>query len=301
MFDPKKVEGQYPPIVTPCDRDGNLDEAGLKSVIQYMLEGGVHGIFAMGSCGEHPSYTREQRRRVVEICAGEIGGKVPLMVGVHTNCLADTIALTKEAQGLGADMAVATPPWYFAHGQAELIDYYRRLTEATEFPMFLYHIPGVGKGNGFTPDTLKQLAQNPYIIGVKDSSTSFHNTKEFIKATKDIPDFKVFQGMDSLTGVTVLYGGHGAVNGLSNVAPKLLNEVYAAAKAGDLERLRDLDEKVMTLIGIYFAGPAGIAQVKTAMDLLGVCGPYTFSPMMVPGAEVREKVKSILVELGMLG
>src|SRR3954468_16378076 len=236
---PGPLRGIIPPLVTPLlDRD-RLDLAGLERLIEHVLGGGGHGLFLLGATGEGPSLSHRRRCEVVERACAQVGGRVPVLVGITDTSFAESIEMAEHAADAGAGAVVLAPPYYFPAGQPELAEYVESIAAALPLPLHLYNMPSHTK-LAFEPDTIARALQIPNIVGLKDSSGQlvyFHKVQSLAAAR---PDFALLMGPEELLAESVLLGAHGGVCGGANLAPRLYVDLYQAARRGDLERIRAL-------------------------------------------------------------
>lgn len=296
MFD---LHGIVPPVVTPLNADESLDEAGLERQLSRLVDAGVHGMFFLGSTGEEPSLRDAERARAIAVAARVLNGRIPLIVGTMASSTARAIDNIRTAERQGADAVAVTPPHYYPSGGAdEQIAHYRACAAATELPVIIYNIPSTTKVN-MAAETMARIADIPNVIGLKDSSADFLHFLRILAAMKGRPDIRCLIGSPALTGAAILYGGNGGVPGVSNVDPQTMLDVYAAATAGDVVRLRELQPRVHALVKISSFGQ-NIVCLKTALELMGICAAHCTAPMQPLSPEKREGVAGVLRDLGLL-
>lgn len=299
----RPLTGIYPPLVTPLADPDTLDVAALERLVGHVLAGGVHGLFLLGTTGEGPGLSQRLKGEVVERGLKFVGGRVPVLVGVTDNAFAESVRLAERAAAAGALAVVLAPPHYFQMSQAELGGYVERFAAASPLPVMLYHIPHLTR-TGFEVGTVGRLAQHPRVIGIKDSGGQMQYQHEVRLAVAGRPDFTVLVGPEELLAEAVLLGAHGAMCGGANMLPKLYVDLYHAARAGDLPRVRELHERVMRISGtIYTVGGGGSSYfrgLKCALSLLGLCSDVLAEPYRPLSGPERERVRGHLRELGML-
>ncbi len=276
---PQPLTGIVPPLLTPLTPQGELDTAGLEQLLERVIEGGVSGVFVLGTTGEAPSLSYEVRRQTITAACQQAAFRVPVLVGVTDSAPSETIALAKHAAEAGAQAIVAAPPFYFPMNQQEMIAYFTDLAEQSPLPLYLYNMPGMTKV--FIEDgTVAELMKHENIIGVKDSSGDMNHFHRLMRLAAADPKFTVLIGPEELTAEAMLFGGHGGVNGGANLHPRLYVAMAEAAAAGDLPRARRLHSQVMQLAAMYRSSASSstiIASLKYALSQLGVCGESTSS------------------------
>lgn len=293
-------KGIIPPMVTPLvDRD-TLDVAGLEKLVEHILDGGVHGLFLLGTTGEAPALSYQLRAELIELSTKRVAGRVPVLVGITDTSFVESIRMANKAADCGADAVVLAPPYYFPAGQPELIEYVEHLCQELPLPLFLYNMPGCTKLN-LEPDTVKKLANLDKIIGLKDSSGNmvyFHKVKAMFKDRKD---FRLLTGPEELLAESVLLGGDGGVCGGANLFPKLYVDLYNAATAGDLAKVVELHEKVIYIsTTIYSVGKYGssfLKSVKSTLSLMGICSDFVSEPFHRFESPEKAKVQTLLDSL----
>ena len=295
-----QFRGIIPPMITPLLNEEELDLRGLERLINHLIDGGVHGIFILGTTGESTSLSYALRHRLVEETSRMVKGRLPVLVGITDTATTESIRLAETAKKAGAAALVAAPPYYFSLGQPELIEYYESLADRLPLPLFLYNMPSHTKIN-FEPATVKKLSEHKNIIGLKDSSGNSAYFNKLLFHMKDIPEFSLFVGPEEITAETVLLGGAGGVNGGANMFPELYVELYNAALAKDMEKVKKLHFLVMEIsAGIYSLGRFGssyLKGLKGALNLLGICSDYMASPLHSFRQEEKDRLSANLAEI----
>lgn len=279
----EKLHGIVVPMVTPLTLNAEIDYKATDKLIEHLITGGVHGIFALGTTGEAQSLSAAQRESFVEFVGKQINGRVRYIVGVSDTSIADSVKLAAVAKRAGAEGVVATPPYYFAPSQDDIVAWFTALAAASPIPVYLYNMPSHVKVN-IEPQTAVRLASHPNIKGLKDSSHNMTYFQTLSHLTRDQDDFVLFVGPEEQTAQAVLLGGEGGVNGGANMFPDLYVKSYNAAVTGDLETVKKCQKAIMhiaTAIYTVGEGPSSYLQgLKGALELLGLCSrtlalPYT--------------------------
>ncbi|WP_369046463.1 dihydrodipicolinate synthase family protein [Sinomonas sp. P10A9] len=304
---PTAFHGVIPPVVTPRHADGSIDVESLRSVTKHLIDGGVTGLFALGSSGEVPYLTNAERELAVITIAEANAGAVPLVVGANEQTTHRVIEESRRMVDLGADALVVTSMYYAIGNAAETEAHFRAIHEAVTTPIFAYDVP-VRTHFKLPTDVLVRLAMDGVIVGVKDSSGDDVAFRQLLLATKDLPGFSVFTGHEVVVDGALLGGAHGVVPGLGNVDPAGYRRLYDLAKAGDWAGAAAEQDRLARLFGIVFApngrvsgGAAGLGAFKTALALMGVIESNTMStPMLSLNEAEAETIRGILVETGIL-
>ena len=294
--------GIIPPMITPLiDRD-TLDLPGLERLVHRMLEGGVDGIFVLGTTGEAPSLNHRLRRQLVEQVTQQVAGRVPVLVGITDTSLVESAQLAREVAEIGADAVVTSAPFYFPAGQPELREYLEELLPELPLPLMLYNMPALTK-TSFSREVVAWAMQQERIVGLKDSSGDLvYFRKMQHLAERERPVWSLLVGPEELLAETVLLGGHGSVCGGANLHPRLYVDLYDSALSGDLDRARELSRSVMNLSeSIYTVGQHGsaiIKGIKCSLSILGVCDDFMAAPFHRFHEEERAIIAGRLEDLG---
>ena len=256
------LSGIIPPLVTPLLDDDVLDVEGLNRLIEHLIAGGVHALFVLGTTGEAQSLSYKLRVEMIKNTCRITKGRLPVLVCISDTSIVESVNLARIAADNGADAVVSAPPYYFAAGQPELIEFYENLTPQLPLPLFLYNMPTHTKVN-FAPATIQRIAEDPRVIGFKDSSANAVYFQSVMYAMKERQDFSMLVGPEEIMAESVLLGAHGGVNGGANMFPELYVELYNAAKNTNLEELKRLQEKIMQISAtIYTVGQHGSSYLK---------------------------------------
>ncbi len=259
-----KFQGAFVAIVTPFI-NGQVDEQGLKDLLEFHIANGTHGIVPCGTTGESATLSHEEHRRVVELTVATVNGRVPVMAGSGSNSTSEAIELTRFAQQAGVDGVLMVSPYYNKPSQEGLYRHYRAVAEAVDIPIVLYNVPGRTSSN-ILPATVARLAEIDNIVGIKEASGSLAQISEVIRLCPD--DFILLSGDDPTCMATTLIGGQGVISVTSNVAPADMATMINAALAGDLARAREMHYKLAPLMGAMFIDTNPV-PAKTALELMG--------------------------------
>ena len=294
---PQPFRGIIPPIVTPLIDQRQLDATGLERLIERILSSEVSGLFAVGTTGEGPSLRHELRHQVVEMVCDQVAGRVPVFVGITDTAFDESLALAEQAYAAGASAVVAAPPYYLPMSQSELIRHIQRLADACPLPLVLYNMPGCTKV-WFEAETVRQLAEHPQIIGLKDSSGDLDYLDRVVQLLQHRPEFSLLVGPEELLMEALRRGAHGGVNGGANLFPHLYVNLYRATVAGRDIEARRLQKLVMQISQtIYSVGqhPSRIIKgIKCALHCLNVCEDYVAEPFERFGeAEYQQVVQHL--------
>ena len=295
------LSGIIPPLVTPLKDNETLDIESLERLIEHLIEGGVHGLFVLGTTGEEQSLSYDVRKQMIKESCRINNGRLPLLACITDTSIEESIRLARKAFEYGADGVVSAPPYYFATGQPELAQFYEELVPQLPLPVFLYNMPSHVKVS-FAPDTVKRLAEMEQVVGFKDSSANAVYFQSVMYKVQQRKDFAMLVGPEEITGECVLLGGHGGINGGANMFPELYVGMYNAAKNRDIETVLKLQQFIMQIsTSIYTVGKHGssyLKGLKCALSLLGVINDdFVASPFYKFETPEREKIRQALAAL----
>jgi len=268
-------EGVFPAIITPF-RTGSrpdLDLEGLRANVAWLIEQGVHGIVPCGSTGESATMSHKEHEKVVEETVDVVNGKVPVLAGTGSNNTEEAVLLTKAAKNIGADGVLVISPYYNKPNRSGLIKHYTKIADL-DIPVVMYNVPGrTGQNlNDFKPSLVKELAQHPNIVGIKEASGNLGQIWQIVEDTRDA-SFKVISGDDNLTLPILQLGGVGVISVAANVEPRLMVEMFEAFRKGNSQKARELHFRLEPLFKDLFIDTNPI-PVKKAVGLRGMAaGP----------------------------
>jgi len=294
------LTGIIPPLVTPLRDRNELDVPGLERLIQRLLDGGVSGLFILGTTGEGPSLSYALRRELIERICRCVAGRVPVLVCITDTAFVESVNLARHAAEVGAHAVVAAPPYYLPSGQPELQEYLSHLIPELPLPLLLYNNPALTK----VPiglETIQRSLAERRIVGLKDSSADIAYFRAVAGMVTQRPDWTLLVGPEDLLSDAVFAGGHGGVCGGANLFPKLYVRLAEAARAGNAERARALQAQVRRVgASIYRLGkhPSSLIKgIKCALACLGICDDFMAEPFHRFRQEERARVERSLGEL----
>jgi len=291
--------GIVPPLVTPLDDRDKLDCPGTRRLLEHVIQGGVSGIFILGTTGEAPSLSYRLRRDFIQLVTETVAQRVPVLVGITDTSLVESLRLAEFAEAAGADAAVLSTPYYFPAGQTELIQYIADIVDSLPLPLMLYNMPSLTK-IWFEIDTLRTLTQHEQIVGVKDSSGDLQYFQQLLQLKAMRPDWSMLIGPEHLTAEAVCMGADGGVNGGANIYPQLFVDLYQAALSGNAHQVDVLSQRVDRLQQIYAVGKYAsrfIKATKCALSIHGICSDHMAEPFNHFMPPQRAQVKEILARM----
>jgi 4-hydroxy-tetrahydrodipicolinate synthase len=239
------LQGSIVALVTPMTQSGEVDFAALENLVDWHLDQGTDAIVVAGSTGEAATLSSMERAEIIRHVSNHVQNQVAVIAGTGTNCTSSSCELTAEAKSFGADAALVVVPYYNKPTQEGLIAHYREVAKQG-LPVILYNVPG-RTACDLQVDTVKQLAADANIIGIKEAS-DIKRIKELLNAVPK--DFKVVSGDDANAVEAVAAGATGVISVAANIVPKQMKQLMDAALAG--QPAQDLDKKLQPLYKALF-------------------------------------------------
>jgi len=250
-------------LITPFTEDGvNFESLG--KIIDFQIENNVDALIICGTTGEAATMPDKEHLSVIEYAVKKVAGRIPVIAGTGSNDTAHCVELSKESQRLGADGLLIATPYYNKCTQKGLMMHFDKVMEKTNLPIILYNIPG-RTGMQFKIETIKELATDDRIVGVKEASGSLEYMTELMHAC---PELDVYSGNDDMVLPLLSLGGKGVISVLSNIAPQETHDLCQKFFDGDVAGSRKLQMDYLDLIHALFCEVNPI-PVKTAMNLMG--------------------------------
>lgn len=302
MTSPLLPTGIIPPLVTPLSIDQSLDAEAYARIVERVIEGGAAGLFLLGTTGEGPTVSHAVRKEAIFVGTQAAVGRVPVLVGITDSSLAEALSMAEVAAEAEATAVVASTPFYFPVGEAELVRFFRTLATRSPLPLILYNMPSC-TGTSIPLSVIEKLRDCPEIIAVKDSSGDLVYFQKLVKIAKQRPDWRVYIGPERLLPEAVALGGDGNICGGGNLDPALFTAMFLAATRSDIPQVEAYRERAVRLGQIYKnrGEVINVARgLKCALSILGVCSDRMAEPFEPCDAAERAKIEQVLAELGML-
>jgi 4-hydroxy-tetrahydrodipicolinate synthase len=282
-----------PPLISPLTPSGEPDAGAIGALVEHVLAGGCSGLFVLGGCGEGAWLTPSQRGGVIRASVRAARGRVPVLAGVMLPATGPAADAARQAAAEGADAVVVGSPYYFGVDGSAQRRHVEAVAAAAGLPALLYNIPQCTH-HVLTPATVTALAEDPRILGIKDSAGDFETFLGYLEAkSRRSGQFRVLQGHESLAAASLLQGGDGLVPGLANVAPDLLVTLSGTATAGDVAGTARLQAALADLGAIYATGH-WLPALKAAAALLGLGDGRPSPPLLPADDEQRVAVAAVL-------
>ncbi len=285
-------KGSMVALITPF-KGGNVDESAFKSLVEWQIEQGTHGLIPCGTTGESPTLSHAEHMRVVEMCIEVANGRVPIIAGSGSNSTAEAINLTGHAKEAGATAALVVAPYYNKPTQEGLYLHYKAIQDAVDIPIIVYNIPG----RSVVDISVGTMARLPNIVGVKDATGDL--ARPLATRLSIGPDFCQLSGEDATAVPFLAGGGQGCISVTANIAPKMCADMQGAWRDGDYQTAMALQYKLMPLHQAMFSETSP-GPVKYAASLMGKCEAETRPPLCEISATSKERVNNALTGAGIL-
>ncbi|MFE3450770.1 dihydrodipicolinate synthase family protein [Nonomuraea sp. NPDC059194] len=303
-----RFTGVIPPIVTPLTSEGEVDAASLERLVEFLIEAGVSGLFALGSSGESAFLTDARRDRTIDVVVRAADGRVPVLAGCIETTTSRVIERVEIASKLGADAVVVTAPFYTRIHPVEVERHFRAVKAASDLPLLAYDVP-VSVHTKLSPDLVLTLAADGVVDGIKDSSGDDVGFRQTVLGAAALPAFSALTGHEVVVDAMMLAGASGAVPGLGNVDPHGYVRLLQACAEGRWTDAAQEQDRLTRLFGIVDAASPdtaggstrGVGAFKTALALRGVIASAAVSaPMRELTGEETRVVAAHLEEAGLL-
>lgn len=287
-----RIQGAFTVLVTPFHEDGSLNEEGLRENIRFQVSSGIDGIVALGTTGEDPTLSEDEKELIMHIAREETKSRCHFMVGTGCYSTQKTIENTLAAQKADADSVLVIAPYYNKPTQEGLYQHYCALAKAVDIPIVVYNNPPRTSQN-IQPETLKRIATIDNIVGVKEASGNIYQMMEIIETILPFkPQFSVMSGDDVLTYPLLAVGGHGIYSVLSNVMPQTVKQLCDLVLSGDYEKARTLHYQFLPFMRSVFIETNPI-PIKAAMNLVGLAAGPCRLPLCQMSQENLTKIKQL--------
>ncbi len=289
-------QGAMVAIVTPF-KDGQVDEASLRQLIEFQIAGGTRGIVPCGTTGESATLSFQEHERVIEITVEQVNKRVPVIAGTGSNNTEEAIRLTQHARNAGADGALMISPYYNKPTQEGLYLHFKAVAEKVDIPIILYNIPGRTAVN-MEPGTIARLAKIDNIVGVKEASGSMKQITDIIALCDE--RFVVVSGEDYLTYPLICVGGKGVISVTSNIAPRDMADLCNLSLEGKFSEAQKLYYRLLPLCHALFY-ETNPAPVKAALFMMKKIASEEVRLPLAPMSETnRERLRSDLQAYGLI-
>ncbi|HTS16207.1 MAG TPA: dihydrodipicolinate synthase family protein [Verrucomicrobiae bacterium] len=294
-----KYRGVVVPMVTPVTATGDLDEPAVDRLVDFLLAGGVDGIFVVGTTGEGASIPRPVRRRLVDRTVARVRRRTVVYAGIGDG-QPDEIAAGNDYLGAGVDAIVVRPPISFS--QERLLSWFEQVLGALRGPVILYNIPSTTHVS-IPLDVIARLSENPKLVGVKDSENNAARHEELLRRFSGRESFSVLIGVGALMGPGLKMGADGIVPSAGNLIPDVCRRVCEGARRGDWAGMDRYCDRMSEVTALYQKGRTlgeSLAALKAAMACRGLCAPDVLPPLRTLSKAEVESIRSEMARLHLL-
>ncbi|MEZ5764108.1 MAG: 4-hydroxy-tetrahydrodipicolinate synthase [Xanthobacteraceae bacterium] len=288
--------GSYTALVTPFKKDGSLDEAAFRALVNWQIAEGSHGLVPVGTTGESPTLSHDEHHKVVEWCIEESKGRVPVIAGAGSNSTREAVSLAKHAEKAGANGVLVVTPYYNKPTQQGLYAHFKAVNDAIGIPIIIYNIPPRSVID-MSVETMARLFELKNIAGVKDATANLGRVSQQRHAMG--PDFIQLSGEDMTALAYMAAGGHGCISVVANVAPKLCADLMNAVLKGDYATGLEIQDRLTPLHDAVFKEP-GLAGAKHGLKLLGRMGEDIRLPMTPVTDATGKVIRDAMIHAGLL-
>lgn len=286
-------EGAYTAIVTPFNKNGDVDYEKLRELVERQIAAGIDGLVPVGTTGESPTLDYSEHNRVIEVCVEAARKRAKIIAGTGANSTREALELTRHAKECGADATLQVTPYYNKPNAQGLIRHFNAVADLG-LPTVLYNIPG-RTGREIDVPTVVELAKHPNIVAIKEAGGSVDRVSQIVTRTR----LTVLSGDDSLTLPMMSVGGKGVISVASNVAPKAVADMVHAALRGDWGEAQALHLKYYRLFTDLFLDTNPI-PVKAAMAMMGLIEEVYRLPLCETTPAIRQKLADTLRALDLI-
>ena len=265
----------------------------MRDLIEWQIQSGIGGLVPCGSTGESATLTHAEHDSVIKLTIEQVRKRVPVIAGTGSNSTAEAIRLTVAAREMGADGALLLSPYYNKPTQDGIYRHYKTIAASVDIPLFVYNIPGRTASN-IAPETVARLAEIKNIVGIKEASGSMDQSSDILKLCGD--RITILSGDDALTLPLIALGAKGVISTCSNVVPREMHDLAAAALAGDFAKAREIHFRLLPLMRALFVETNPI-PVKQALAFMGKCANELRMPLVPMTAGPAEKLRIAMKEL----
>jgi len=281
-------------LLTPFDKEFNVDYNSLKKFCRHQIEGKVDAIIVLGTTGESPVINLNEREKIISTVLENINGKAEIIIGTGTNNTKDVVELNKMAERLKADGLLIVNPYYNKGTQESIIAHYKYISERTELPIMLYNVPSRTGMNVLPETALKIHDECKNVVAIKEASGNISQIARLISQKPE--SFSVYSGNDDQTFPIMALGGSGIISVFSNAYPKLIKKLTDALLNSDLSSARNYQNKYLSMMNALFA-ETNPMPLKYVMSKLGLCENVLRLPLMPISKKTEKLLDEIMMNL----
>lgn len=284
--------GAFSALITPF-RDGVVDEPALRELVEWQIQSGIDGLVPCGSTGESATMTHAEHEQVIRLVIQQARHRVPVIAGTGSNSTAEAIRLTQFAREADADGALLISPYYNKPTQEGIYRHYKQIAASVDLPLIVYNIPG-RTGSNILPDTFARMCEIKQVVGIKEASGSIDQCSDILKLCGE--RLTMLSGDDSFTLPLMSLGAKGVISVITNVLPREMHDLAAAALSGNFARAREIHFKMLPLMRALFVETNPI-PIKQACALMGKCANEVRMPLVPMTTGAADRLRSAMKEL----
>jgi len=290
----KKFRGTGVAIVTPFKNDSSIDFAAMGHIVNYLVEGGVNYIVAMGTTGEAPTLTKDEKQAILTYVTESVNNRVPVVAGIGGNNTQEIINCIRELDLTGIDGILSVAPYYNKPGQRGLFQHFKAIATCSPLPVIIYNVPGRTCSNISSETTLELAHECENIIGIKEASGDMAQIMRIIKGKPE--NFLVISGDDMLTIPVIASGGSGVISVLANAWPAECSEMVNNALKNNFKQAREIHFKFLEVIELLLAegNPSGI---KAFMSVKNLCKNNLRLPLVPVSKNLMARIQKAADDL----
>ena len=290
----KIIKGTGVALVTPFDNKGQVDYEALTKLIEQCIKGGVEFLVSMGTTGETPTISKDEKKEILDFTKKITNKRVPLVAGFGGN---DTLSIVEELKNFdskGYNFILSASPYYNKPSQEGIYQHYKTIAAVSPLPIILYNVPGRTSSNISAETTIRLAKEIDNIVGIKEASGSIDQMMQILKNKPK--NFAVYSGDDNLVPSQIAIGADGVISVIANVLPKKFSDMVRSCLKNDYESAATEHLSMIDFINLLFleGNPVG---VKTVLNLMGVCKDNLRLPLVKGTNDLREKLKQEMILL----
>lgn len=286
-----KLKGTGVAIVTPFTKTGSLDFKAYGKIMNHIIDGGCEFIVVMGTTGESPVLSKDEKSELISFSVETNAKRVPLVVGIGGNNTSEVVSVIEKTSFHGIDAVLSVSPYYNKPQQEGIFRHFKAVSEACPVPVILYTVPGRTGSNIAAATTIRLAGECGNIIGIKEASGNIDQISQVLK--KRDKDFLVLSGDDALTLSLLALGADGVISVVANVFPKEFSEMVRLGMKGDFTRARAIHFRLLDFINALFSdgSPAG---VKAALEIKKLAGNFLRLPLVPVNTDTYKLIKQLI-------
>ncbi|MDY3268773.1 MAG: 4-hydroxy-tetrahydrodipicolinate synthase [Phocaeicola sp.] len=287
----RRLKGMGVALITPFKEDGSVDYDALLRLVEFQVQNGIDFLCVLGTTAETPTLTAEEKKKIKSLVIERVNGRVPILLGVGSNCTQTVIDTITKEDMTGVDALLVAVPYYNKPSQEGIYQHYKAIAQSTNLPIVLYNVPG-RTGVNMTAETTLRLAHDfKNIVAIKEASGNITQMDEIIK--KKPENFDVISGDDGITFPLITLGAVGVISVIGNAFPKEFSRMTRLALAGDYNNALLIHHQFTELFKLLFVdgNPAG---VKAMLSMMGMIENRLRLPLVPTRITTYEEMRKVL-------